>query len=53
MLKQHKDDFTKLMPVFIYPGTEAANAVSTDMDRAIKKSLKKLLFYISITAKPD
>ncbi|HOK50521.1 MAG TPA: hypothetical protein PLF75_01395 [Bacteroidales bacterium] len=52
MTQQHKDDFTNLLPVFIYPGTEAANAVSTDMDRAIKKASKTIVLH-SITAKPD
>ncbi|MGC8824531.1 MAG: tetratricopeptide repeat protein [Bacteroidales bacterium] len=52
MTQQHRDDFTALLPVFIYPGTEAANGVSTDMDRAIKKASKTIVLH-SITAKPD
>ncbi|MCX7986888.1 MAG: tetratricopeptide repeat protein [Bacteroidales bacterium] len=52
MTQQHKDDFTTLLPVFIYPGTEAANSVSSDMDRAIKKASKTIVLH-SITAKPD
>jgi len=52
MTQQHRDDFTTLLPVFIYPGTDAANSVSSDMDRAIKKASKTIALH-SITAKPD
>lgn len=52
MTQQHRDDFTTLLPVFIYPGTEAANSVSSEMDRAIKKASKTIVLH-SITAKPD
>jgi tetratricopeptide (TPR) repeat protein len=52
MNQSHKDDYTTLLPVFIYPGTEAANSVSGDMDRAIKKASKTIVLH-SITAKPD
>ncbi len=52
MTQQHKDDYTLLLPVFIYPGTEAANGVTSDMDRTIKKASKTIALH-SITAKPN
>src|ERR1017187_767261 len=36
--KDNKDDFTQLLPLFIYPTTETAKNYYTDLDKIIKKS---------------
>jgi TolA-binding protein len=35
--KNHKDDFTQIIPVFIYPTPDEAKGLFPDMDKAIKK----------------
>lgn len=35
--KGHKDDFTKIIPVFIYPTPDEAKGLFPDMDKSIKK----------------
>ena len=45
-----QDDFSKILPVFIYDNP-SANNVSGQMERAIKKSIKVIKLH-SITAKP-
>ncbi|HXB40573.1 MAG TPA: tetratricopeptide repeat protein, partial [Bacteroidia bacterium] len=34
----YKDDYTKILPIFIYPSKESAKATFPEMDRAIKKA---------------
>jgi tetratricopeptide (TPR) repeat protein len=34
----HKDNFDRLLPIYIYPSAEKAKATTSDFDRAIKKS---------------
>lgn len=36
--KTHKDDYTKILPVFIYAPAQEAKNIYPEMDRAIKKS---------------
>ncbi|MEO6904622.1 MAG: tetratricopeptide repeat protein [Bacteroidia bacterium] len=36
--KEHKDDFTKLIPLFIYTDNESAKTYTDDLDNSIKKS---------------
>ena len=36
--KDNKDDFTKLLPLFIYPSNESAKKYYADFDKTIKKS---------------
>lgn len=36
--KEHKDDFTKLIPLFIYTDNENAKTYTDDLDNTIKKS---------------
>ncbi len=38
--KAHKDNFEKLLPVYIYPTAEKAKASTAEFDKAIKKSSK-------------
>lgn len=35
--KPHKDDFSKIIPLFIYPSPEEAKTLFPEMDKAIKK----------------
>ena len=52
MLDQHKNDFSDLLPVFLYEDQQLTNTVGPDMDRTIKKS-EKLISLHSITVKPE
>ena len=36
--KAHQDDYTKLLPIYIYGDNESAKAINPEMDRTIKKS---------------
>jgi tetratricopeptide (TPR) repeat protein len=36
--KSHKDNFDKILPVYVYPSPEKAKATFPDFDKAIKKS---------------
>lgn len=36
--RSHKDDYTKTLPVFVYPTNETAKSNAAEFDRAIKKS---------------
>lgn len=36
--KEHKDDFTKLIPLYIYTDNESAKTYTDDLDNTIKKS---------------
>ncbi|MBK8806850.1 MAG: hypothetical protein IPO21_09455 [Bacteroidales bacterium] len=47
----HKDNYGKILPVFIHSDKEALAAASAKMDRAIEKSSKLILLH-SITVKP-
>lgn len=38
--QNHKDNFEKTLPVFIYPTNESAKSTFTDFDNAIKKSTR-------------
>jgi tetratricopeptide (TPR) repeat protein len=46
------DDYTELLPVFIYYNKDQNSAISSEMDRAIKKATKVISLH-SITAKPE
>jgi len=49
--KSHVDDFSKVLPVFLYEDKQNLSAISSKMDRAIKKASKVIKRH-SITAKP-
>ncbi len=49
--EQYKDDFTQLLPVFKYSEDEAAQLVSSDMERTLSKMGKTIAVH-SITVKP-
>ena len=49
--KSQKDDFTKMLPLFIYEKNSNLGSISSKMDRAIEKSSKVIKKH-SITAKP-
>lgn len=36
--KDHKDDYTRILPIFIYPDNKSAKTYYPDMDKSIKKS---------------
>jgi tetratricopeptide (TPR) repeat protein len=36
--KENKDDYSKILPIFIYPDNKAAKTYYPDMDKSIKKS---------------
>ncbi|MCI0522570.1 MAG: tetratricopeptide repeat protein [Bacteroidales bacterium] len=48
----HRDDYSALLPVFLYTTPESAQASASDMERAIQKASKVIALY-SITARPD
>jgi tetratricopeptide (TPR) repeat protein len=49
--KEFTDDYSEILPIFMYSGKDAAAIASADMDRTIKKC-SKLITLHSITAKP-
>lgn len=49
--KEFSDDYSEILPIFIYSGKDAVATASADMDRAIKKCAKLITLH-SITAKP-
>ena len=52
MLDNHRNDYSELLPVFLYEDQQLTNTVGPDMDRTIKKS-EKLIGLHSITVKPE
>ncbi|MBN1599728.1 MAG: tetratricopeptide repeat protein [Bacteroidales bacterium] len=48
----YKDDFTELIPVFLYTDKDAISTIAPDMDRAIKKATKLISMH-SLTIKPE
>jgi tetratricopeptide (TPR) repeat protein len=51
MEEAFQNDYSGILPVFLYGDPDVAKAISSDMDRTIKKS-SKLISLHSITAKP-
>jgi tetratricopeptide (TPR) repeat protein len=51
MEETSQDDYSEILPVFLYSDPEVAKAISSDMDRTIKKC-SKLISLHSITVKP-
>lgn len=47
-----EDDYSKVLPIFIYHDKDEVAGISSEMDRAIKKATK-LISKHSITAKPE
>jgi tetratricopeptide (TPR) repeat protein len=47
----YDDDFTELLPVFLYENKEALSGIAGEMDRSIKK-MTKLISMHSLTVKP-
>jgi tetratricopeptide (TPR) repeat protein len=50
--ESYDDDFTELLPVFLYEDKDALNNISAEMDRSIKK-MTKLISMHSLTVKPE
>ena len=48
----YTDDYSKILPIFIYGNEELASSVKPGMDRTIEKSTKSIRLH-SITVKPD
>jgi TolA-binding protein len=48
----YKDDYTELLPIFIYHDKDQLATISSEMDRSIKKAMKLISMH-SITAKPE
>ncbi len=48
----YTDDYSKILPVFIYGNEQLASSVKPGMDRTIEKSTKSIKLH-SITSKPD
>jgi tetratricopeptide (TPR) repeat protein len=48
----YEDDYTELLPVFLYTKEEPLAAIGPEMDRAIKKATKLISMH-SLTVKPD
>lgn len=48
----YKDDYSELLPIFLYQDPDQLSSINADMDRAIKKATK-LISVHSITAKPE
>ncbi len=46
------DDYSALLPVFLYQNPEQLSGISGDMDRSVKKATKLISMH-SITAKPE
>jgi tetratricopeptide (TPR) repeat protein len=51
MEETFQDDYSEILPVFLYGDPDVAKTISSDMDRAIKKC-SKLISLHSITVKP-
>ncbi|MBN1416318.1 MAG: tetratricopeptide repeat protein [Bacteroidales bacterium] len=51
MEETFEDDYSEVLPVFIYSDPKVAQAIGSDMDRTIKKT-SKLISLHSITVKP-
>ncbi|MBN2611351.1 MAG: tetratricopeptide repeat protein [Bacteroidales bacterium] len=52
IIESGKDDYSELLPVFLYEDKSISGTISADMDRAIKKA-EKLVSMHSITVKPE
>lgn len=52
MEESHNDDFTRILPIFMYGNPRTAQTIAGDMERAIQKATKVITLH-SITAKPE
>ncbi len=52
LVRTHQDDYTNILPVFLFGTEEAASSIGSDMDRSIKKATKLIQMH-SITVKPE
>ncbi len=52
ILDNHKNDYSELLPVFLYEDQQLIGTIGSEMDRSIKKS-EKLISLHSITVKPE
>ncbi|MBN2214452.1 MAG: tetratricopeptide repeat protein [Bacteroidales bacterium] len=52
ILDNHKNDYSELLPVFLYEDEQLTGTIGPDMDRTIKKT-EKLISLHSITVKPE
>jgi len=52
MEDSHQDDFTRILPIFLYGDETTAGSIAADMERAIMKATKVITLH-SITVKPE
>ena len=52
MEDSHEDDFTRILPVFLWGDENTAGSIAGDMERAIQKATKVITLH-SITVKPE
>lgn len=50
--QSYKDNYTEMLPVFLYTDINQLSTISSDMDRAIKKATKLVSMH-SLTVKPE
>ena len=48
----YNNDFTKILPIFLFSDESTASSIAPDMDRTIQKATKVITLH-SITAKPE
>lgn len=49
--KTNKEDFTKLLPIFIYPSNEAAKTYAADFDKVIKRGTEVIQYHAIVSEK--
>lgn len=52
MTHSHQDDYSRILPVFLWSDEKTASSIGSDMERAIQKATKVITLH-SITAKPE
>ncbi len=52
MRESHEDDFTRILPIFLYGDPSVASSIAPDMETAIQKATKVITLH-SITVKPE
>ncbi len=50
--QSYDDDYTKILPIYLYHDLNQLSSISSDMDRAIKKAAKLVTIH-SLTVKPE
>jgi len=52
LIETYDDDFSEILPVFLYTNKDALSAIGPEMDRSIKKATKLISMH-SLTVKPE